>query len=199
MPPMRFTACVAAIGSVLALAACSYTYRLNESPQPLSPQPTAEQLNPGLLPLYITGAVASVDAIPSGNAALSQGRIGSPVLKLDEESPGGRMWESGFSEGYSISLSGLIQLEAGTYRFAAYSDDGVRVTIGGIRVVDDPAMHVARMSEPKEVSIRETGWYPISVQYFQVSGSAALRLHYQPPGAGGLLVAPGAILAHRPN
>jgi hypothetical protein len=200
MLPTRFTSRVVALGMALAIAGCSLIGSTPSAdiPQPVSPQPRAEQLNPGLRPLYVTGAVASVDAIPGGNAALAQGRIGPAVLQLDADSPGGRMWDSGFSEGYSIQLHGLIQLEAGIYGFAALSDDGLRITIGSTRVVDDPLMHVARMSPTTQVTIKEAGWYPISVQYFQVSGAAALRLYWHPPGAGGLLVAPAAILAHQP-
>lgn len=195
----------AAAGQLLALAllltACSYIYHPDSEPvpQPVSPQPAARELSPGLLPLYLAGAVASVDAIPSGNAALSAGRIGPPVLKLDADSEGGRLWDSGFSAGYAIRMQGLIQLEAGIYRFAALSDDGLRISIGGVRVVDDPMMHLQRMSETVALRVKEPAWYPVELQYFQASGAAALRLYWQPPGAGGLLVAPAAILAHKSN
>lgn len=201
MQPMpRLPSILAAAAVAFSLAACSYTYRPGQdAPQPVSPQPLADQLNPGLLPLYFAGAVANVDAMPRSDAALAQGRRGPPVLQLDAQSAGGRMWDSGFSEGYAVQLSGLVQLEAGIYRFAALSDDGVRVTIDRTVVVEDPAMHLERLSPTTELTVKEAGWYPITVQYFQVSGSAALRLYYQPPGAGGLLVAPAAILAHRPQ
>lgn len=197
---MRSATAIYSLALALALTGCSMMAGgpAADIPQPVSPQPAADQLNPGLATLYITGAVASVDAMPAGNAALAHGRLGPPVLQLDSESAGGRMWSSGFSEAYAIQLDGLIQLEAGIYRFAALSDDGVRISIGGVRVVDDPLMHMMRMSPTTALTVKEPGWYPIVVQYFQASGSAALRLYWQPPGAGGLLVAPAAILAHRP-
>jgi hypothetical protein len=167
-------------------------------PQPASPQPTAAQLSPGLAPLYFNATLENVDNMPRSAADLAKGRRGPAILQLDSESGSGRMWDSQSDKGYAVHMTGLIQLEAGIYRFAAFSNDGVRVTLDRTRVVNDPYVHAGQMSPVTEVRISEPAWYPITVQYFQKGGTAALKLYWQPPGAGGMLVVPAAALAHIP-
>lgn len=38
----------------------------------------------------------------------------------------------------AVRISGYIQLEAGTYQFGAYHDDGIRLVIGGENVIEFP-------------------------------------------------------------
>ncbi|MFN4311630.1 MAG: PA14 domain-containing protein [Ferrovibrio sp.] len=167
-------------------------------PQPANPQPTATQLSPGLTPLYFIATLDHVDNMPRNAAELAKGRRGPAILQLDVESGSGRMWDSQAAEGFAVHMTGLIQLEAGIYRFAAFSNDGIRITIDRTRVVDDPSVHAGQMSPVTEVRISEPAWYPITVQYFQKRGTAALKFYWQPPGAGGLMLVPAAALAHLP-
>jgi hypothetical protein len=167
-------------------------------PQPANPQPIVAQLSPGLSPLYFTAQLDHVDNMPRSAADLAKGRRGPAILQLDVESGSGRMWDSQATEGFAVHMTGLIQLEAGIYRFAAFANDGIRITIDRTRVVDDPDVHAGRLSPVTEVRISQPAWYPITVQYFQKRGTAALRFQWQPPGAGGLMTVPAAALAHIP-
>ncbi len=182
----------------LFLAACTTpTQPPAGPPQPANPQPAVGALNPGLSPLYFTLQLDHVDNMPRGSD-LAKGRRGPPILQLDLDSGSGRMWDSQIESGYAVHMTGLIQLEAGIYRFAAFSNDGVRITIDRTRAVDDPYVHAGQMSPTTEVTIERNGWYPITVQYFQKRGTAALKFLWQPPGAGGMMVVPAAALAHIP-
>lgn len=190
-----------AVLPALLLAACATQQEAAAPagpPQPASPQPTAAQLSPGLTPLYFQATLDHVNNMPRSATDLAKGRRGPAILQLDTESGTGRMWDSQATEGYAVHMTGLIQLEAGIYRFAAFSNDGVRVTLDKTRVVDDPDVHGGRMSPVTEVRIAQPAWYPITVQYFQKRGTAALKFYWQPPGAGGMLVVPAAALAHIP-
>lgn len=197
---MRFSAKLLALAVMLGLAACTTGYQPPaEPPKPVSPQPAATQLRPGLLPLYFTGELEHVNNMPRTPAEMARGRAGQPVLQLDLQSSSGAMWDSQRNELHYIHMTGLIQLEAGIYRFAALSNDGLRITIDQTRVVDDPFIHSTQMSPVTELKVPESGWYPITVQYFQKRGTAALRFQWQPPGAGGLMTVPAAALAHLPG
>jgi hypothetical protein len=195
---MRISFRILGLALTLGLAACAAQQQGPvQPPQPVSPQPTATQLNPGLKPLYFLGDLEHVNNMPRNEAELSRGRPGQPILQLNFEGTG-VMWESQVAQNYSIHMTGLIQMEAGVYKFAAVSNDGVRVTLDKSRVVDDPYVHATQQSPATEVHIAQAGWYPITVQYFQKRGLSALRLLWQPPGAGGLMPVPAAALAHRP-
>lgn len=193
---MRLSRLLPIIGLALALSACAVQYQHPaEPPKPVSPQPAATQLNPGLKPLYFAGELEHVNNMPRTEADLAKGRPGQPILQLNLAT-GGAMWESQRVENYAIHMTGLIQLEAGIYKFAAISNDGLRITIDKTRVVDDPYVHANQMSPVTEVTISESGWYPIVVQYFQKRGTASLQFQYQPPGAGGMMPVPAAAFAH---
>lgn len=195
---MRSSLKILGLVLTLGLAACGAGQQSGPvlPPKPVMPQPAATDLNPGLKPLYFIGELEHVNNMPRNEAELARGRPGQPILILDVQQGTGVMWDSQRGENYSIHMTGLIQLEAGIYKFAAWSNDGVRVTIDKTRVVDDPYVHASQQSPVTEVSIQQQGWYPITVQYFQKRGTTALRLMWQPPGAGGLMTIPAAAYAH---
>ena len=195
---MRISLKILGLALTLGLAACAAQQQgPAQPPQPVSPQPTATQLNPGLKPLYFIGAQEHVNTMPRSPADLARGRQGPPILNLDLAT-GGVMWDSQVAQNYSIHMTGLIQLEAGVYKFGAVSNDGLRITIDKTRVVDDPYVHATQQSPITEVHIPQPGWYPITVQYFQKAGTSTLQFKWQPPGAGGLMIVPAAALAHIP-
>lgn len=193
---MRLPSRFAAILLAAALAACAAQYRMPaEPPQPVTPQPAAVQ--PGLVPLYFIGMLEHVDNMPRGSD-LAKGRRGAPIAVLNADSGSGTMWDSGERRNYSVQMDGLIRLDRpGRYGFAALSNDGIRVTIDRHRVVDDPNVHATQTSPVTFLEVAQAGWYPLTVQYFQKGGSAALKLLWQPPGAAELSVVPAAALAHR--
>jgi hypothetical protein len=97
-------------------------------------------------------------------------------------------------------LNGVIRLDKpGTYGFQANSNDGVRLAIGGQRLIDDASWHGDRLSQEAWLTISEPGWYALQILYFQRRGTATLQLYWQPPGTGTFAIVPAAALAHRPQ
>jgi hypothetical protein len=193
---MRLPSRLAVILLAIALGACAGQYQMPaEPPRPVAPQPAATR--PGLVPLYFPGMLEHVDNMPRG-ADLAKGRRGAPIPLLDAESSSGAMWDSQDRRNYAVQMDGLIRFEQpGRYGFAALSNDGIRVTIDRHRVVDDPYVHATQTSPVTWIEVAQAGWYPLTVQYFQKGGTAALKLLWQPPGATDLSVVPASAFAHQ--
>jgi len=191
---------IVATSFALGVTACANAADKVPAPAPLEPQPAASALQPGLQMLYFSGDFKHVENMPKTPADLAKGKRGAPVPNLAASTDAGPMWgiESSY-EYFGAHFTGLIRLEAGEYTFLAKSNDGVRVHLGRTRVVDDPDIHVDRLSRPVKVAVGKAGWYPITVQYFQRKGTARLELMWQPPGASAPVIVPGSVLAHVPG
>jgi len=189
-----------AAAALLGLAGCESgpqpTSAASVAPMPVSPQPTAAQLRPGLETFYFRGDFQDVDRMPTSGAG---GRRGAPQPNLYANAVQGELWEAGARELYGVVFTGLIRLEAGTYQFAMNSNDGSRVTLDKRRILDDPEPHPTQLKISGPVAIAASGWYPILVQYFQRRGGAALELFWQPPGSANRSVIPPDAFAHIPG
>ena len=161
----------------------------------LAPAPS---LIPGLTVLYFPNFFAShIDQLPSGTAAIQKGKPGKPILLLDHNFSNQDVFDSGQRSGVGLELNGLIRLSpAGSYRFKALSNDGIRVYIGGRMVLDDPDVHGDRFCGPSTVTVDQEGWYDLRVRYFQRKGSAALSLQWQPPGQKDFTPVPAEAYGH---
>jgi hypothetical protein len=115
------------------------------------------------------------------NMALS----GLPVLERSESnldhnwgtgSPDPAVWADGFSARWTRYLD----LAAGTYRFTATSDDGIRVYVDGVAIIDMWYDHPA-----KTVSVDRNlagGHHLAVVEYYENTGDAVARLSWAPLG-----------------
>jgi hypothetical protein len=187
----------AALGLAVLLAGCAGEAPVPAGgPTPVAPQPGDAALRPGLQPRYFYGDFNHVDLVPTKPADVAKGNLGKPVANLAANSNTGRLWEAQSDTQYGVHFSGLIKLQAGEYQFAVKSNDGVRVFLDQARILEDPTAHPDRFTPPTRVTIAKPGWYRLTVQYFQRRGSAALELHWQPPGAAALSIVPAEALAH---
>ncbi len=154
---------------------------------------------PGLAVLYIDGFFRNIDQMPTGAAAVRRGRRGAPVLLLDHR--GGKqdpVFASGRSRGVGMILTGLLRLKApGTYRWQALANDGIRMTVNGRLLFEDPGVHGDRLTPVGEVRVAAPGWYPVTIRYFQRKGTSALRLFWQPPGGAAFTLVPASVYWHR--
>ncbi len=91
-------------------------------------------------------------------------------------------------ESYSIRWVGQIQVPtSGTYRFITTSDDGVRLWVAGLKLVDNWASHGVE-EDSGTVALVAGRRYAVRLDYRQDAGEATIRLCWQPPGAGISLV-----------
>ena len=74
-----------------------------------------------------------------------------------------------------------VAFAAGTYRFAATGDDGIRVWAAGQLVIDDWSDHPARTVQAEKTLA--AGAHLIVVDYYENQGNAVARLSWEPAGA----------------
>ena len=88
-------------------------------------------------------------------------------------------------------IAGYIHLDRkGQYAFVFASNDGVRLEIGGKRILQDPDVHSDRFSDTGYFDVKTPGWYPpgwypIAVRYFERRNTSTLALHLGSAGRRG--------------
>ncbi len=146
--------------------------------KPAEPQPTAEQLAPGLAVQYTYAIVNHI-----GELKGRKFEPGPPLTHLEWRMGTGIVLTSKAHEGVGAMITGFIQFETpGTYGFEVTSNDGVRVEIGGKLIHEDPGVHSDTTSDRIDVKIEQAGWYPINIVYFQKRYTATLVVHWAAPG-----------------
>lgn len=163
---------------------------------PASPQPGASALAQGLDVEYMMIQALHVNDLE----AAGKGKPGKPLKMLNWDMGSGPILTHVEDEGVGARIRGYIKFEApGNYQMKMKSNDGVRLSIGGQMVIDDPEVHAAKFSDVAQVSVPSPGWYEVYLLYFERRGTATLELHWQPPGAGGFEFVPASAFAHAPR
>lgn len=188
MPGIRTAVIAAAL--MWGAAAAAQTI---EGAKPADPQPTEDQLQPGLAVSYVEGFFNDLAEMMG-----REGTPGEPIANLDA-TPGRNepVLTSGKEMGVGAYIRGFIRLdEPGTWTFRVHSNDGVQVAIGSEVVHVDPYKHSDTMSPPILFPVDEPGWYPIEVDYFQRKGTATLQLLWTRPSGSAEEVVPSEAFAH---
>jgi len=90
----------------------------------------------------------------------------------------GKPHDSIYPNTFSILWNGYIEPRySENYTFYAYSDEGVRVYINNIKVVDDWSAHAAR-ERSGSIYLEGGKKHSIKVEYYEDMGNAALRLFW---------------------
>jgi hypothetical protein len=161
--------------------------------KPVTPAPSDEATAPGLAVEYLNIKVRHVDEVE----AAGKGKPGEPIPALDYNSGDGEVLSSGRDDEVGARITGYLHFPApGTYIMTIQSNDGVRMTLDGQVVIEDPSVHSDQYSPYVEVAIAEAGWYPLYLVYFERKGTATLELYWQPPGAANFELVPAAMFRH---
>ena len=138
------------------------------------PQPTAEQLQPGLGVGYVYGRFNHLKEFET-----KKFEPGKPLPKLDYRMGDGAVLTTKERDQVGALITGFIRFEKpGTYGFDVTSNDGVRVEIGGKLLYEDPSVHSDDTSDRIDVKVDQPGWYPIKIVYYEKKGTATLVLRW---------------------
>ena len=160
--------------------------------KPLSPQPAAADMEPGLTVTYFFKKFYTLSEV----AEAEDGEPGEPLATLDHLTEDGIVLGTDQRIMVGALIGGLMHFpETGTYTLRVNSNDGISVMIGGELVWIDPDVHYHRSSPPLEFVVSEAGWYEFAVDYFQKKGGSALQLFWTPPG-GSESIVPAEAFAH---
>ncbi len=95
------------------------------------------------------------------------------------------------ASGFSVRWTGLIEAPAtGSYRLQTISNDGIRVSVNGRRVIDNWTQHPATTDTSATVNLVGGQWSSIVVEYFNNGSGAEARLRWQTPGNPGFVAVP---------
>ena len=115
--------------------------------KPASPQPSADSLKPGLAVTYYGVKLNSIRQFLEW-MEYEKGKPGKPIPMLNYQVGKGNVLTTTTTDLVGADIKGLINFEKkGTYTIMVHSNDGVRVTIGGVMVHEDPEVHADRFSD----------------------------------------------------
>ncbi len=165
-------------------------------PQPANPQPDGAALKDGLAVDYYFAKYNHIRELETW-MKYKDGKPGDPIAMLDSKAGAGAVLTSGVDDLVGAHITGYIGFDApGAYRFEVTSNDGVRVTLGGVEIYQDPDVHPDRTSDPIPVQIDHAGWYPLEVLYFEKKNTSTIQLHWSPSGGAGFAAVPASALKH---
>lgn len=183
---------------ILTLSAC-VQQPTSSTLSPLAPE-MSSTLQPGLLPRYFAKFLGrNIGELPDDDTGRYKTRLGEPIPKLDNQFGRGEVFGSGSNRGVGIRMRGFLHFPVpGAYTFQALSNDGIKMYVSEMLVVNDPVQHSDQLSPEATVTIPAAGWYPLRIDYFQRKGTAALKLSWKTPEKSTMEVVPASAYAHLP-
>ena len=131
------------------------------------------------------------------------GLTGTPVLIRPEAvdfdwgtgSPGPGVATDNFSARWSGSVAAST---TGSYRFRTVSDDGVRLWINNVLVIDNWTDHAPTTNTSGTVRLVAGQRYAVRLEYYERGGGAVIRLRWLTPGSSTYVAIPGSALYASP-
>jgi YD repeat-containing protein len=123
--------------------------------------------------------------------ALGTGTADGSIATTWSGSPGSPIG----ADNWSMRMTGLIRFDtAGTYTLQTTSDDGVRVWVDDILVIDDWTSG-STTKDSTAITATAGQWKRIRVEHSDTTGSSTLTLRWKTPGASTFVTVPGTHLA----
>ncbi len=88
------------------------------------------------------------------------------------------------SDNFSVRWTGKIEAPTtGAYRFQTVSDDGVRVWVNGVQLINNWTAHSPTTNTSATISLTAGTRYTVTVEYYEAGGGSEIRLRWLPPGS----------------
>ena len=99
------------------------------------------------------------------------------------------------SDNFSVRWTGHIEAPAtGTYRFQTVSDDGVRIWVNGVQLINNWTAHGPTTDTSGGINLVAGTRYAVTVEYYEATGGSEIRLRWLMPGNGSYSVIPASQL-----
>jgi YVTN family beta-propeller protein len=106
-------------------------------------------------------------------------------------------WGSGLpgagvaKDNFSVRWTGTVQpLVSGAYRFQTVSDDGVRVWVNGVQLINNWTKHSATTNTSGDINLVAGTRYTVRMEFFEATGQAVARLRWRVPGTSTYVAVP---------
>ena len=123
------------------------------------------------------------DSVPSGNSVdniPTSGALGTGVFTSFDVDALQNQEDPGDTNTFSIRYTGYIQIDTeGSYTFYTSSDDGSKLFLDGVEIVDNDGLHGNQ--ERSGTTSLTTGLHDITVLFFENGGSENLTVQYEGP------------------
>ena len=107
------------------------------------------------------------------------------IDEIDYTNSAASFWDGGSQDTFGVRVAGNVTVETGgTYTFSLSGDDGARLFIDGVEVIDNDGLH-AWATESAEVTL-DPGAHHVEVRYFENTGHAGLNLSWDGPDTNGV-------------
>jgi MSHA biogenesis protein MshQ len=86
------------------------------------------------------------------------------------------------TDNFSVRWDGSLKVATtGNYQFETVSDDGVRLYVNNVLVIDNWTNHSATSNTTSNIALTAGTSYPVRVEYFEGGGDAVIQLHWKKP------------------
>jgi hypothetical protein len=120
---------------------------------------------------------------------------GVPVMQRTEAVNFG--WGSGspatavFKDKFSVRWTGTVEASStGEFQFQTSSDDGVRLWVNGVQVINNWTNHAATTNTSAVIALTGGSRYTIRMEYYENGGQAVARLRWRTPGTTSYVAIP---------
>ena len=162
---MRSTTGLRGFAAALLLLACGWCHA--------APGLVASYFNNKLL----TGSPALVRIDPTVNYDWGKS---SPAASINNDN-------------FSARWVGVVRVQTtGSYNFQTISDDGVRLYVNGVLVINNWTDHAATTNNAAPVTLTAGVDYPIKLEFYENGGLAVMKLNWQKPGDAGFSAIPAS-------
>lgn len=143
--------------------------------------PTCANLVSGLIGQYYSGTNLSGSVVGT--------RVDGPV---DFDWGGGAPGVTGVgTDQFSVRWDGLLRItQSGNYQFQTVSDDGVRLWVNDVLIIDNWTDHGSTTNTSTSIALTSGLTYNIRLEYYENGGQSVIRLRWQLPGAGSFVAIP---------
>jgi hypothetical protein len=100
-----------------------------------------------------------------------------------------------YKDKFSARWTGTVEASStGNFQFQTYSDDGVRLWINGVQVINNWTNHSATTNTTATIALTAGGRYTIRMEYYENGGQAVAQLRWKTPGSSSYVTIPASRL-----
>jgi YVTN family beta-propeller protein len=94
-------------------------------------------------------------------------------------------------DNFSVRWTGDVKTSgAGAYRFRTITDDGVRLWVNGVLVIDNWSDHSATTNTSNSITLAANTRYTIKMEFYEKTGSAVAKLQWRLPNTTSYVLIP---------